>query len=393
MTPEASIVQMTDRPTGAPQDEPAVGVPAPDGEGGGSRESFPCSVWALGLAADAVGPLEWWSPKRLKPYAPRHVTVPTFRGTPSWAILHHLVQESGVREPLLILPDGQVVDGVHRLELAKALGLPEVPVRVLAVPQLIRDEDRLPLETVLAVLAVGRRHIAPARVPGILLGLTEAELAAGLVNRGVANLRRGRTPAPGPQGPTQRALADSTGVSDRTIRRLVRVGREGPDHLRRAVASGEISVKEADRQLAAVKTDRPPGGPLILRAPPTATIGRDHPELPGDAGGQASSQETTGASGPPAIVTPAPLPAVNGSGAGSPTVPAVPPLPAAVQAFLAVCHELDAATERFRRETAHWTGERRAQRHLTIRQMVQHLSEQLDWMQAAEEIRHDPSPR
>jgi hypothetical protein len=59
-------------------------------------------------------------------------------------------------------------------------------------------------------------------------------------------------------------------------------------------------------------------------------------------------------------------------------------VPASVQAFLALCHELDAATARFRRETARWTGERRAQRRLTIRQTVQHLSEQLEWMQATE---------
>jgi hypothetical protein len=54
-----------------------------------------------------------------------------------------------------------------------------------------------------------------------------------------------------------------------------------------------------------------------------------------------------------------------------------------VQAFLALCHELDAATARFRRATAHGTAERRAQRRLTIWQMVQHLSEQFDWMQGA----------
>jgi ParB-like chromosome segregation protein Spo0J len=187
-----------------------------------------------------VGPVEWWPPKRLKPYAPRHLTLPPFRGSPSWAILQHLVRESGVREPLLILPDGQVVDGVHRLELAKALGLPEVPVRVLTMPRPLRDADRVQLETTLAVLAAGRRHIAPSRVQGLLLGLTQAELAAGVLNRGIANLRRGRAPAPEPQGPKQRALAASTGVSPRTVRRLVRVGPDGPEDLRRAVASGEV---------------------------------------------------------------------------------------------------------------------------------------------------------
>jgi hypothetical protein len=231
-----------------------------------------------------------------RPYAARHITLPTFRGTPSWAILQQLVKESGVREPLLVLADGRIVDGVHRLELAKALGLPEVPVRVLTVPQPLRDEDRIQLETTLTVLAVGRRHIAPSRVQGLLLGLTQAELGAGVLNRGVANLRRGRAPAPGPEGPTQRALAASAGVSDRTARRLVRLGRDGPEELRRAVASGDVSVKEADRRLAAARADRPPGGPLILRARPTGTDHGGEPGSLGHGGRPTASAVTTGAS-------------------------------------------------------------------------------------------------
>ncbi len=368
-----------------------AGVPGA-GEGGeSSREGLPCSVWALGLPADAVGSVEWWPPKRLKPYAARHVTLPPFRGSPSWAILQHLVRESGVREPLLILPDGQVVDGLHRLELAKALGLPEVPVRVLTVPKPLRDSDRVQLETTLAVLAAGRRHIAPSRVQGLLLGLTQAELAAGVLNRGIANLRRGRAPAPGPQGPTQRALAASTGVSPRTVRRLVRVGREGPEDLRRAVASGEVSVKEADRRLAAARTGTPPGGPLILRARPSAT-GRNAPGPPGK-DRRTSHTAASGASRPVAIVAPASLPAATASSAGPPTVPPSVDLPAAVQAFMGLCQELDLATDRFRRETAHWTGAQRDRRRLTIQQTAEHLSEQLEWMQGAEATHREPSPR
>ncbi len=210
---EGAVVQTAHAAAGESWDTQVAGTPAPGGEDEASTDAPPCSVWALGLPADAVGPVEWWPPKRLKPYAPRHVILPTFRGSPSWAILQQLVKESGVREPLLVLADGQVVDGVHRLELAKILGLPDVPVRVLTVAKALREEDRIQLETTLAVLAVGRRHIAPSRVQGLLLGLTQAELGAGVLNRGLGNLRRGRTPAPGPEGPTLRALAASTGVS------------------------------------------------------------------------------------------------------------------------------------------------------------------------------------
>lgn len=358
--PEGVIDQTA--PAGAveSQDNREAGMPAPGGEDESLSDAPPCSVWARGLPADAVGPVEWWPPKRLRPYVPRHVRLPMFRGSQSWAILQHLVKESGVREPLLILPDGQVVDGAHRLELAKALGLTEVPVRVLTIPKPLRDEDRIQLDTTLTVLAVGRRHIAPSRVQGLLLGLTQAELGAGVLNRGVGNLRRGLATAPGPAGPTQPALGASTGVSARTVRRLVRVGRNGPEDLRRAVASGDVSVKEADRRLAAARTHRSPSGPLILRALPAASSGHDDPKHPGNGSRPRSSKATRGASGPPVIATPIRVLAATGSDTEPPTVPAAPSLPAAIQAFLVLCHELDAATERFSRETVHWTGERRA---------------------------------
>jgi hypothetical protein len=265
---------------------------------------------------------------------------------------------------------------------------------VLTVPQPLRDEDRLQLETTLAVLAVGRRHIAPSRVQGLLLGLTQAELSAGVLNRRAANLRRGRAPAPGPQGPTQRALAASTGLSERTVRRLVRVGREGPEDLQKAVASGDVSLKEADRRLSAASMGPSPGGPLILRALPAATRDRADPRASANGKVPRSSGVTAHGLGRPSAGATATLePLGNSSGPASLTTPASPPLPAAVQGFLAVCHELDAATDRFRAETATWTGERRGQRRLTIRQTIEHLSEQLEWMQAAEATRREPSPR
>jgi hypothetical protein len=389
--PEEVIDQMASAEALDSGDNGGTGVSVA-GEGGeSSREGLPCSVWSLGLPADAVGPVEWWPPKRLKPYVPRHVALPPFHGSASWAILQHLVRESGVREALLILPDGQVVDGVHRLELAKALGLPEVPVRLLAVSKPLRGSDRIQLETTLAVLAAGRRHIPPSRVQGLLLGLTQAELAAGVLNQGIANLRRGRAPAPGVQGPTQRALAASTGVSPRTVRRLVRVGREGPEDLRRAVASGEVSVKEADRRLGAARTGTPPSGPLILRAR-RPEAGRNDPDPP-EKERRTSRTAASDASRPLAIVASASLPAATASSAGPPTVPASVDLSAAVQTFVALCHELDAATERFRQQTAHWTGAQRDRRRLTIRQTTEHLSEQLEWMQGAVMTNHEPRPR
>ena len=126
---------------------------------------LPEPVWSSGLPASLIGPVEWRPLAGLKPYAARFIEIPSFRGTPSWEMLRQLLKESGVRDPVLILPDGRVVDGVHRLELARLLGLPEVPVRVLALPEPSSDHERLQLETTRAALDAGRRRIG-ARISG-----------------------------------------------------------------------------------------------------------------------------------------------------------------------------------------------------------------------------------
>jgi hypothetical protein len=76
-------------------------------------------------------------------------------------------------------------------------------------------------------------------------------------------------------------------------------------------------------------------------------------------------------------------------GADRTDAPAVSPspMPAAVEAFIAVCRALHEATLDFVRETAHWTGERCEQRNLTIWQGIRQLEEHLDWMESAGEAR------
>jgi hypothetical protein len=130
---------------------------------------------------------------------------------------------------------------------------------------------------------------------------------------------------------------------------------------------------------------------LTLRELPKAAIDQNDQEYSGSGTGRTSITAIHQACRRSARAT-ATVPAADQSAARPSAPPAAPPLPACVQAFLTLCQELDAATERFRRETARWTGERRAQRRLTIWQTVQHLSEQLEWMQEAEATRHEPSP-
>jgi len=131
---------------------------------------------------------------------------------------------------------------------------------------------------------------------------------------------------------------------------------------------------------------------LTVRELPTPPIGRDDPEPARAGSGRPPGRVTHEARDPDPSATPTSGPTADPSASGPAASPGSRPLPAGVLAFLTRCQELDAATERFRRETARWTGERRAQRRLTIWQTVQLLTDQLDWMQAAEVTRHDPSP-
>ena len=54
---------------------------------------------------------------------------------------------------------------------------------------------------------------------------------------------------------------------------------------------------------------------------------------------------------------------------------------------MAACRRLQEVTRDFVQETAHWVGERREQRTLTIWQGIRQLEEHLDWMEAAGETR------
>jgi ParB/Sulfiredoxin domain len=383
-------------PEASPRDEAGVTVTGtPGGVGGPADDPPECAVWARGLRADAVGPVEWWAPTRLRPYTPRYIERPSFRDTPSWRMLKHLLKESGVREPLLILPDGQVVDGVHRLALARALGLAEVPVRVLRWSARLSEADRLRLDTTVAVLAVGRRHVVPSRVHGLLFRVFQAELAADVVNHRGANLRRGRQPGTGPVHPTQRARAEATGVSDRTLRRLTRVAREAPEALRSALASGALSAREAERQLTTrTKARQLPTGPLAVRELPMATVGAP------DRGAGAADPEAWRAGtarsaleAMPGTGRPSQAEVLRGSPSHAPPTPAGPAAPSAsVAAFLALARELEALTERFLRETASWTGARREARRLTVWQTVRHLNDLFEWMQDAEGRGHAGRP-
>ena len=369
-------------------------------------EVIPVPIWASGLSADRIGPIQWRPVAALKPYAPRFIEIPSFRGAPSWEMLRQLLKESGVRDPLLVLPDGRVVDGVHRLELARMLGLAEVPVRIVDVAEPCPDSDRMQLETTRAALDAGRRRIDPPHLRRLVLDLTQAEVQLRAVNRSAANLRRGRAAGAGPSVPTQRERGQAVGMSARAVRRLDRIVREAPPDLLDAVRTGTLSPKAADRRLAESGAGQVPSGPVRARETRPGgdgEPGKDEPVAADPPRGIGSGLRSVTPQASPGSTTPvgdaeperrvttlAGHPVVGEQPGESPTDAAVASAPSsspAVEVFMAVCRRLQEVTRDFVQETAHWTGERREQRNLTIWQGIRQLEEHLDWMEAAGETR------
>jgi hypothetical protein len=57
--------------------------------------------------------------------------IPTMTGTEQ-TLLHTDISTRGIQTPLEVTPKGVVLDGCHRLAVARDLGITEVPVRTLA---------------------------------------------------------------------------------------------------------------------------------------------------------------------------------------------------------------------------------------------------------------------
>ena len=159
---------------------------------------------------------------------------------------------------------------------------------------------------------------------GLLLGLTQAELAAGVLNRGVAQPPARPGAGPGASG-THAARTRGVDRRERPDRPAPGAGRpRGPGGSPARGGVGRRSVKEADRRLAAARTDRPPGGPLILRALPAAASGRDDPKPPGRRPRHDPARRRAGPAGRRRS-SPVPRPAARGSGAGRRRCPRLHP--------------------------------------------------------------------
>lgn len=192
----------------------------------------------------------------LRPYTPRWVWPPSFKHTEQYAQLLRSISESGIFLPLLVLPDGQVIDGQHRYACAKELGLESVPVRIIDVPLPLGEADQLAIEYWAVYDAIARRHLTKAQATEMLYDLLRGrnEVQAKLAK--LANLKRGNRKADTRSDPshlTVRELASRAGKSPRSVERAVTVLRHAPPEIQAQLRSGSLSLGGAER---AMKTAR-----------------------------------------------------------------------------------------------------------------------------------------
>ena len=159
----------------------------------------------LTLLASAIdAKIEEWPIERLSHYQARWVWPPTFKNGPEWQPFVEDIRASGIREPLIVLPDGQVVDGGHRLEAARDVPLENAPVRVLSLTLPLSDSDRFALENWAVMDTLARRQLNRHETRGLIIDIEHA--MAELQRSGVTPARSASTPriASSPEGSAKR---------------------------------------------------------------------------------------------------------------------------------------------------------------------------------------------
>ena len=204
------------------------------------RVSYTPNDDPLTLLASAIDPkIEEWPVERLSHYQARWVWPPTFKNGPEWQPFVNDIRETGIREPLIVLPDGQVVDGGHRLDAARDIALETAPVRVLSLQLPLSDSDRFALENWAVMDTLARRQLSRHDMRGLIIDLEHA--TAELQGSGVTlPLYRRRRIA---------KLAELLGMSGTHTKQVLAIAHRGSQELRNRVKAGTLGVDTAYRLL------------------------------------------------------------------------------------------------------------------------------------------------
>jgi ParB-like chromosome segregation protein Spo0J len=177
------------------------------------------------------------------------------------------IRRHGIKVPILVTPDGLVVDGSHRERACRELGI--------ECPSVTLDDTRPEsLVAVVTSMNIYRRHLRPEQIAAwfervqrecptaaaTVLDVEQVKEAAAAAKKG--NLKRGpsRRSHVTTSGRTVAAKAAALKVSPSTIQRVDRVAREAPDQLER-IERGEISSAKALK--------KPPAKPKASRSGPS----------------------------------------------------------------------------------------------------------------------------
>lgn len=210
-----------------------------------------------------LAPIEDLSPHVLS------IRMPTMTGTEQ-TLLRTDIATRGIQNPLEITPHGVVLDGCHRLAVARELGITEVPVRTVTPD----DEAAHILGA-----ALTRRNLSASQKAALAVECDEYRMACVRGRqRKLANLKPGPDVARLPhRGTRSRELAATiAGVSPRTIQDASTV-READPELFAEVLAGHLAADKAARRIRRLRryaeiTPAPPipEGPfdLILADPP-----------------------------------------------------------------------------------------------------------------------------
>jgi ParB-like chromosome segregation protein Spo0J len=209
----------------------------------------------FGAGAWRLGPIISDYPlKDLRLYAPRWVWPPSFKHAESYRQLLQSIRVSGMFHALLALPDGQIVDGQHRYSCAEELGLESVTVRIIEVPLPLGDADQLAIEDWAVHDAINRRHLTRAQAMQMLYDLLRGRNEVNARLARLANLKRGKKKsglAPDPSHLTVKELAARAGKSEGSVKRALRVVRNGSPELQDQLRSGELRLGAAERAMKA----------------------------------------------------------------------------------------------------------------------------------------------
>ena len=250
----------------------------------------------------------------LRLYQPRWVWPPSFKHAEQYLRLLQSIRESGVFHALLVLPDGQVVDGQHRYSCAKELGLESVPVRIIDVALPLGDTDQLAIEDWAVYDVITRRHLTKVQATEMLYDLLRGRTEVQARLKRLANLKRGNEKAdiqPDQSYLTVKELAARAGWSERSVKMAVTVVRHAPPEIQAQLRNGRLTLGGAVRAMKAARAEGNDAGDSTAApaktpgAKPAEAVAACAKAAPNGAG--AAATDTATPSGPP----PAPAPSAE----------------------------------------------------------------------------------